>query len=34
MSLVKSAGWTNGTPPIPVYDPYGRGDSHDFDVIT
>jgi hypothetical protein len=21
-------------PPIPVYDPYGPGDSHDFDVIT
>jgi hypothetical protein len=21
-------------PPIPVYDLYGPGDSHDFDVIT
>jgi hypothetical protein len=21
-------------PPIPVYGPYGPGDSHDFDVIT
>jgi hypothetical protein len=21
-------------PPIPVYDPYSPGDSHDFDVIT
>jgi hypothetical protein len=21
-------------PPIPVHDPYGPGDSHDFDVIT
>jgi hypothetical protein len=29
MSTARSAG-----PAIPVYDPYGPGDSHDFDVIT